>query len=108
MNATAHIAEAFLKGRVLSIKKGFRLFGVTNMPREVGRLIERRFKIKVNRTWKAGFTRYNIPCSWIDYRLVPTKRNLPARKRMRKYINEQKQQDQLIAYNQYLKKRKKK
>jgi hypothetical protein len=100
MNATAAIAKSLLAGHTLNIKSAFRLFGVTNLPREIGRLIERRFHIRVNRQWHCGLTRYNIPCNWVDYSLKRDK--LPKAKllAMREYIAQQ-QRIAKFKTNQY-------
>lgn len=86
MNATTALAKAFLEGRVLSIKIAFRDFGVTNLPRECGRLIERKFGVKLSRVRKEGKTRYGIYCSWFEYRLPTTDYNAEGRRKMIDYV----------------------
>lgn len=86
MNATAAISKAFLDGKVLSIKTGFRDFGVTNLPREVSRLIEKRFGVQLARVPKAGKTKYDVPCRWFEYRLPKTEYNKDGIERMREYV----------------------
>ncbi len=86
MNATAALAKAFLDGRVLSIKTGFRDFGITNLPRECGRLIERKFNVKLARVKKEGTTRYGIRCTWYEYRLPATEYNTEGRIKMEEYV----------------------
>lgn len=86
MNATTAIAKAFLRGRVLTIKIAFRDFGITNLPRECGRLIERKFGVKLSRVHKVGKTRYGIRCNWNEYRLPNTDYNKEGRAKMEEYI----------------------
>jgi hypothetical protein len=85
MNATTAIGLAFLKGEVLTIKTAFRDFGITNLPRECGRLIERKFGLKLTRVRKEGVTRYGIPCSWNEYRLPDTEYNKVGRAKLIDY-----------------------
>lgn len=86
MNATAALAKAFLDGRVLSIKTAFRDFGITNLPRECGRSIERKFGVQLARVKKEGKTRYGVPCSWYEYRLPVTPYNTEGRLKMVEYV----------------------
>lgn len=89
MNATTAIGMAFLKGEVLTIKTAFRDFGITNLPRECGRLIERKFGLKLARVRKDGKTRYGIPCSWNEYRLPDTEYNKLGRAKLIEYCKQQ-------------------
>ena len=88
MNATAAIAKAFLDGKVLSIKTAFHQFGITNLPREVSRLIEKKFNVKVARVAKEGKTRYGIHVRWFEYRLPKTDYNKEGIEKMKLYISE--------------------
>lgn len=105
MNATAAIAQCLLEGRVINIKRGFYLFGVTNLPREIGRCIEKKFKIRLERKWRDGYTRYGIHCRWMDYWLKRKKMNTAARKRMRLYVRAKKDSDLQIFFQEYLAKK---
>lgn len=69
MTAKAAICKALLLGKVLNVKNGFSWFGVTNIPREIGRAVERSFKVKVDRKKRDGRTRYGVNCWWTDYKL---------------------------------------
>lgn len=88
MNATAALSKAFLAGRVLSIKTAFRDFGITNLPREVSRLIEKRFDVQIARVPRDGKTRYGIHCRWFEYRLPKTPYNAAGIEKMREYVKE--------------------
>lgn len=86
MNATGHICYAFLKGEKLTIKSAFEKFGVSNLPREVGRAIERKFGVNITKNRKDGKTRYGIPCSWFEYNLDDTQENREGRIKMKDYV----------------------
>lgn len=86
MNATTALAMAFLDGKVLTIKTAFRDFGITNLPRECGRLIERKFDVRLARVTKVGVTRYNVRCTWNEYRLPDTDYNKEGRAKMEEYV----------------------
>lgn len=86
MNATTALAIAFLQGRVLTIKTAFNEFGITNLPRECGRLIERKFNVQLARVKKEGKSKYGVPCYWYEYRLPTTSYNEIGRAKMIEYI----------------------
>lgn len=69
MNAISAISQAFLNGDILTIKTAFRDFGISNLPREVGRSIERKFKVRISKLRKDGKSRYDVPVSYNEYRL---------------------------------------
>lgn len=86
MNAIVAISAAFLRGDVLTIKTAFKDFGITNLPRECGRSIERKFGVQLARVKKEGKSRYGCPCIWYEYRLPTTQYNEDGRKRMVEYV----------------------
>lgn len=86
MNATTAIAKAFLDGRVLTIKTAFKDFGITNLPREVSRLIEKKFDVRLTRVQRDGKTRYGIRCYWYEYRLPFTDYNMDGIRKMQQYV----------------------
>lgn len=89
MNATTALAMAFLQGRVLTIKSAFNEFGVTNLPRECGRLIERKFQVRLSRVRREGKSKYGVPCYWFEYRLPNTEYNAEGRAKMLAYVKSQ-------------------
>ena len=89
MTSKAAICKALLDGKVLNIKNGFVWFGVTNIPREIGRSVERAFNVKVSRTPMEGKSRFGQPCNWMDYRLNRTDYNEEGRKKMMEYVASQ-------------------
>lgn len=88
MTAKAALCKALLKGEVLNVKNCFALFGITNCSREISRMIERPFGVKVSRTWKNGVSRYGRVVVWVDFRLNKAKYNLKGIKKMKQYIKE--------------------
>lgn len=89
MNAIAAISLAFLKGDVLTIKTAFRDYGISNLPRECGRSIERKFGVKLAKVKREGKSRYGIPCYWYEYRLPKVPYNVPGIQKMVDYCKSQ-------------------
>lgn len=89
MNATVALCKALLDGKIVNIKTGFTLFGISNVPREIGRSVERKFGVRVDRTQREGESRYGQPVTWYDYKL---NKSLPENKEgvdaMRLYLAE--------------------
>lgn len=54
-------------GGKLSIKTAYTYFGVSNISREVRRLVEKPFDIELIREKKHGKTKYGSPCVWYEY-----------------------------------------
>lgn len=69
MNAIAALCQSFLNGDILTIKTAFKEVGVTNLGREVGRSIERKFGVRVSKLRKEGKSRYKVHVSYFEYRL---------------------------------------
>lgn len=89
MTSKAALCASLLKGDVLNIKNGFDLLGITNVPREIGRSVERAFGVTVSRTPMDGKSRYGQPCVWVNYRLNRTPMNAEGIKKMIEYVKEQ-------------------
>lgn len=88
MNQKCAICKSLLKGEVLSIMTGFKWFGVTNIPREISRQIEKPFNVIVNRVSKEFKTRYGNYGYYFEYRLNRTGYNEPGIKLMEQYVAE--------------------
>lgn len=86
MTSKAALCKALLDGRVLNIKNGFTLLGITNIPREIGRSVERAFNVTVSRTPMQAVSRYGQCCVWTDYRLNRTEYNKEGIEKMKAYI----------------------
>lgn len=72
MNAIAAISKALLDGKILTIRTAFMDFGISNLPREVGRSIERKFGVYISKVQAKGKTKYGLPCVYYEYRLNKT------------------------------------
>lgn len=89
MTAKCALAMALLEGRVLNVKNCFETIGLTNIAREIPRMIEEPFGITVSRTHMTGKSRYGQSVSYTNYRLNTTKMNEPGREKMLLYCREQ-------------------
>lgn len=81
---------ALLEGRVLNVSNCFKEIGLTNIGREIPRMIEQPFGISVSRTPKKGKSRYGQPVSYTNYRLNKTEHNIEGINKMIQYIDSQK------------------
>ena len=86
MNATTALAAALLRGDVVSIKTAFNLFGITNAPREISRAIEEPFDVEVSRVKKEGKSRWGVYCTYHEYRLNKSERNLLGIEKLTEYV----------------------
>lgn len=96
MTAKAALCYHLLKGDVLTVGTAFRIIGITNISREIGRNIERRsgkgnagFGVTVSRLRKEGKNRYKSYATWNEYRLNLTGYNAAGVKRMKEYLKKQ-------------------
>lgn len=88
MTATAALAKHLLDGNVISILDGFKLFGISNTPRELSRSIEQKFNVIVSRTPRKFKSRYGKVGVYTEYRLNYTDYNKDGIKKMREYVKE--------------------
>lgn len=88
MTAKAALAMALLEGRVLNVKNCFKEIGLTNIAREIPRLIEKPFGVQVSRTPRSGKSRFNQDVTWCDYRLNRSEHNMDGIIKMEKYVEE--------------------
>ena len=88
MNQKCALCKSLLRGEVLSIMNGFSWFGITNIPREIGRSIERPFGVTVSRVSKDFTSRYGQGGFYFEYRLNRTERNKEGILKMEAYVKE--------------------
>lgn len=88
MTAKAALAKALLDGNVLTVKNCFNLIGLTNIAREIPRMIEEPFGVIVSRTPKTGLSRYGQTVSYTEYYLNRTEYNREGIEKMKAYILE--------------------
>lgn len=96
MTSKCALVKALLEGRVLNVKNCFREIGLTNIAREIPRLVEKPFCVEVSRTPREGKNRYNQPVSWTDYRLNSSDHNLEGIRKMKEFIEQESKKDQAI------------
>lgn len=88
MNAKTALIKSLLAGDVLSIKTCFNTIGITNLPREASRMIEKPFGVFLSRTRKQGKSRYGTNITWYEYKLEQTNINQRGIAEMVKYVLE--------------------
>ena len=88
MNQKCALCKSLLRGEVLSIMNGFSWFGITNIPREIGRSIERSFGVTVSRVSKGFTSKYGQGGFYFEYRLNRTERNIKGILEMESYVKE--------------------
>lgn len=88
MTATAALAKHLLEGNVVSILDGFKLFSITNVPREISRSIEQEFNVIVSRTPRKFKSKYGRKGVYTEYRLNYTDYNKEGIKKMKEYVKE--------------------
>ncbi len=69
MTAKAALALALLEGRVLNVSNCFKEIGLSNIGREIPRMIEEPFDVVISRQPRSGKSRYGQAVSYTDYRL---------------------------------------
>jgi hypothetical protein len=86
MNAKSALIKALLDGKVLSIKTCFETIGLTNIGRELPRMVEKPFGVVVSRTPMTGKSRYGSKITYTNYRLNKTEQNIEGIKKMMAYL----------------------
>ncbi len=87
MTARAAMVILLLDGEVISVRNSFKWFGIFNPATEISKGIERKFGVQVSRIRKRGKTVFDMPCTWIDYRLNKTEYNAPGIAKMKAYLD---------------------
>ena len=89
MNAKSALIKEFLDGKTLTIMSCFKTVGLSNLPREVPRMIEQPFSCVISRIRKEGKSRHGSNITWYEYRLNPLiAGNKEAIIKMREYLAE--------------------
>ena len=84
MTAKAALCKALIKGRIINVKNCFEDIGLTNCGREIPRMVEIPFGVKVKRTRMKGRSRFGTPITWFNYQLPKGQKGISE---MKKYIN---------------------
>lgn len=88
MNARTALCMALLEGRVLNVSNCFKEVGLTNISRELPRMVEIPFGVEISRTPKTGKNRYGSPISYTNYRLNDSEHNQKGMELMRQYVKD--------------------
>lgn len=88
LTAKAFICLDLLKGKRMSIKTAYNDYGVTNLPREISRQVEKCFGVVVDRKRRNGVSRCGQHCTWFEYKLLKTKENKEGIEKMELYLKE--------------------
>lgn len=88
MTQIAAIANALLNGQTLSIMTGFKYFSCSNIPREMGRSIERKFGVIVSRERVDFTSKYGQDGYYYKYSLTDTILNKEGIEKMKQYIKQ--------------------
>ena len=86
MTRTTALLTHLLAGKSVSIQTAYNLFGISNIAREVGRLIERPFAIELTRKKIEGKSKYGNYCTWHEYTLTRNKINAKSIKKMIDFV----------------------
>jgi hypothetical protein len=89
MTQLSAICFSYLKGETNSIMTAFKKFNCTNLPRENGRAVERKFGVKLKKIPKKFVSVYGHTGEYFSYNLPRTNDNKPGIKRMKDYVLEQ-------------------
>jgi len=90
------LAQYLLAGGKLSIMNAYRHFGISNLSREVIRLIEKPFNVVLTRKRMEGKTKYGTRCEWFEYRLVSNRINAKGIKAMNEALSENKTTEKVV------------
>ncbi len=91
MTQVAAICQSLLKGEVLSIMDGFKKFACTNLPRELSRSIEQKFGVVISKTPTEFTSKFGHKGTYYRYRLNKTEYNQDGIKKMKEYVDSQKE-----------------
>ena len=91
------LCQYLLAGGKLSIMNAYRHFGISNVSREVIRLVEKPFGVILTRTKMEGKTKYGSHCEWFEYRLVSNRINAKGIKAMKEALSENKTTEKKVV-----------
>jgi len=100
MTARIALCLALLEGRVLTVMNCFKITGLTNIAREIPRLVEKPFGVTVSRTPKIGKNRYGLPVNFTEYRLNSSAHNTDGIKKLKEYVKDYLPQEITNQYTQ--------
>ena len=89
MTAKAALCRALLSGKTLNVKNCFTMIGLTNCAREISRMVEQPFNVKIEKKRMDGKSRYGSPVTWFDYSLKDTEENREGIELMCDYVEKE-------------------
>lgn len=89
MTQLCAICISFLKGETNSIMTAFKKFNCTNLPREIGRSVIRKFKVEIQKVPVKFTSQYGHKGEYYNYTLLKTRTNKEGRERMKQYCLKQ-------------------
>ena len=89
MTAKVALIKSLLDGKVLNVMNCFTTIGLTNCAREVSRMVEQPFEVRIDRIPRKGVSKCGEPITWNDYKLNKTlPQNVEGVAKMREYLAE--------------------
>jgi len=82
------LMRAFLSGETVNCRNIHKMVGFTYCSREVIRVIEEPFGVRLKRVPRKGKSRYGETCHWYDYKLSKNSLNRKGISLMKKAIKE--------------------
>lgn len=83
------LCQYLLAGGKISIMNGYRHFGISNISREIRRLIEQPFNVTLTRKKMEGKTKYGTYCTWFEYTLTHNRLNAKGIKAIKEELSSQ-------------------
>jgi hypothetical protein len=84
----AALCKSLLNGDILNVRNVHQNIGLSNCSREIIRMVEKPFNVKVDRRQVVGHTRYGTSASWFDYQLKRNELNKEGIRLMEKYVKD--------------------
>lgn len=86
----ASLCFDLLNGKTVSIKTGFKSYGITNIPREISRAVEKKFDIVIDRKQINYTTEYGFSGYYFEYKLDISKQKKKSICKIYDYIKKNK------------------
>jgi hypothetical protein len=88
------LIEWLYQGHTISIKTAYIYFGISNISREIRRLVEIPLGIELKRTIKTATTKYGSRCEWYEYSATEANKKV-----LKKYLESVKTKDKTLSLN---------
>lgn len=84
----AALCYDLINGKTVSIKTGFNAYGITNIPREISRAVEKRFGVKCEKKKIVYKSKYGLGGYYFEYKLLRNNQKKESLNLMYSYIQE--------------------